>query len=538
MRSLVQSTIASAALMVAFGISTAKAQEPPTVGVVSIANLDKVTNDISYMIEATNFREFSALFTLSANQYTQGINRDKPLGAIIKLDGQTPLFTVFMAMDDVELFFQALEGLGIEPDDLGDGLYEIDTGAQVIYCKTHNGWMFVAQSENELSNLPDDPSQELRRLPEKYDLAIQINVSKVPDELKEAAIEQIRMGYENSLAQAGQEVNEEMAEAQIEQMQQMMSDTDQLIVGWAVDQSGQKTYFDGAVLFKEGTKLAQQVADSMDTTSKYAKFILPQASAKFRFTAAIPEGERETAKANFRNSMKSAAEQATQNAPPEAQEVLEEFMAGFGKIMEDTIDEGMFDGAGSVSVANDELKVLIGGLVADGNALAEEFKKLAAKKPEGEPPTFEFDYSTYKDVTLHKVTGPVSGDDAVKEVLGDEITIVIGTSDKGYIIALADDSDKLAKQAIDGLEKAEAVKAPPFEGVIRVEDFMKFAQTISPNPMLENALNTISEYDGKDKVEINGQLIPRGGVYRFSMDEGVLRTIGAAARGGGGGGGF
>lgn len=53
--------------------------------------------------------------------------------------------------------------------------------------------------------------------------------------------------------------------------------------------------------------------------------------------------------------------------------------------------------------------------------------------------------------------------------------------------------------------------------------------------MLSSALNTIKQYAGKDTVTVSGRSVERGGVYRFSIDEGVLRTVGATAKSGGGG---
>jgi hypothetical protein len=48
----------------------------------------------------------------------------------------------------------------------------------------------------------------------------------------------------------------------------------------------------------------------------------------------------------------------------------------------------------------------------------------------------------------------------------------------------------------------------------------------------------MSDYAGKDKVSVKGRVIPRGAVYRVNVEEGVMRSIGAAAKAGSGGGGF
>ena len=104
----------------------------------------------------------------------------------------------------------------------------------------------------------------------------------------------------------------------------------------------------------------------------------------------------------------------------------------------------------------------------------------------------------------------------------------IGT---GLALAGGSKSDKQA--AIDGMKKAPSVAATPLDGVIEVGQIVEYAQSVSPNSMLDLVLQSIKEYAGKDKVLVNGNVIPRGVVYRLSIDEGVLRAIGAAAKAGG-----
>ena len=116
--------------------------------------------------------------------------------------------------------------------------------------------------------------------------------------------------------------------------------------------------------------------------------------------------------------------------------------------------------------------------------------------------------------------------------------ITIGTGEKSYLMALDPSGDSLVKNAIDQLADANGVQTTPFQAVVELESILRFAQAVSPNSILDNAVNKISEYSGKDKVEVNSKLIPRGGLYRISIEEGILQAIGAAAKSGAGGGGF
>lgn len=516
------------------------------IAVVSIGPLDSTLRDIPYLLRACNVAEAGGFISLMAGQYTQGIDKSKPIGAKISLDGGMPNAVIFMPMTDTQQFFDALAGIGIEPDDLGGGMYEIDTGGQTVFAKESGGWMFVAQTEDALSDTPADPAAMLGSLPKNYDLAIRVNARNVPQEMKDQAIEQIRIGFERGMAeQAGQSEEEqarakEMGEASVEQLARLISDTDQMIFGWSISKEEQRTFMDGGVQFREGTDLAKQSEAAANVTSDYTGFILPDAAAKFRFTSEIPEGDRELVKNNFRNSMDQAVTQMEQSGdlPPEAEGLLKEILGTISKAMEDTIDEGIFDGGGSVSVAENTLRVLIGGRIASGSDLADGFKQAAGKLPDGAP-EIDFDYDTYKGVTLHKVAIPVKiADPAAREALGDSLNVVIGTAEKSFLLAMDPEGDSLVKKVIDQAETKKGVKVAPFESVVHLNDILTYAQSISPNSILDNVIGVMAEYSENDKVEVTSRLIARGAVYRLSIDEGVLRGVGTAARSGAEGGGF
>lgn len=511
------------------------------VALISISPLDKTMKDTSYLLKACGIPEMGGFASMMVDTYTSGLDRTRPIGATVTLENQMPSALIFLPLQDRELFFGALQNLAIEPDDLGDGLYEIYAQGQTIYAKEAGKWLFVAQTEDAFGNLPADPGTMLGTLPQKYDIAIRINLQALPENLKSMMTEQMRIGFENGLAeQPGQSPEEaamarEMGEASIEQMEQLMNDTEQIIIGWAIDSENQKVFLDGGAQFMAGSRLAKQAEDSKNQKSDYTGFILPGASAKFRFSSTIADSDKTLAKSNLRNSMKQAENQMAQaDMPDEAREILEGILEGVISVTEATIDEGTFDGAGSVSVAGNKLRLLIGGRVADGGQLAQVFKDAAAKVP-GAP--VEFDYETYKGVTLHRAQIPVpSSEPAAAQVFGDAARITIGTSDKGFLVALDPDGDKAVKATIDRMQSTQGVTVSPFDAAIKMTQILEFAQSIAPNPMLDNVIQTMSTYSDKDKVEVNGSIIPRGAVYRLSIEEGVLRSIGSATRGGGGGG--
>ncbi len=524
-------------------IPALRAQQPQRpVGIVSIAPLDRLLQDTTYLLRAVNVPEVGGLVSLMANQYTQGLDRSKPIGVSVIFEGEMPTATIFLPMSDRDQFFGALAGMGIEPDDLGDGLFEIDASGQTIFAKQTGGWMYVAQTEQALSNVPADPAQLLGALPQQYNLAVSIDVQAVPPQMKQMAIEGMRTGLERGMAEQrglspeDLEKAKQVSEANIQQLEQFVTDTEKVIVGWNVVPSQQHVTIDVAAQFLAGSKLAGSMAVMKDLKSDYTQLGFPGAAIKVNFTSKIAEEEKATQILNLRNSFAQM-----ENLAPAADKALaKEISDGLFKILEQTIQEGVFDGAGSVSVADDTFRALIGGRISDGKALEAELKRIAqgvSGKPKA--PQFQFGVGQYKGMNLHKVTVPVDASDRnAQKMFGDSVQINLATGDKSYVIAIDPTGDAALKAAIDRIESSQGEKVAPLDATVQATQLLKFAQSIAPNPLLDNALQTIQEYAGKDKVQVTARMIDRGAMYRITVEEGVLRAAGGAAKGGGQNGGF
>lgn len=523
----------------------ARAQQPQRpVAIISISPLDRFLQDTSYLLKACNVPEVGGLVGIMANQYTQGIDRTRPLGVSVTLDGQMPIATVFLPLKSREDFFGALAGMGIEPDDLGNGLFEIDANGQKLFAKDSDGWLFIAQTEEALANVPADPAKLLESLPQQYNLAVKLDIQALPPDMKQMAIEQMRIGLERGMAEQQRGMSAEdqakakqLSEANIKQLEQMINDTDKVIVGWNTESSKQQVNIDVAAQFVSGSKLANQMAELKNLTSKFTKLVAPGAAAQVRFTSKITEEDKASQIMNLRNSMSQLEQQFSEADRAVAKEILQ----GLSKIIEQTIQEGIFDGAGGVSLADDTFRAIVGGAVADGHALEAELKKIAvAVKDEKDAPQFKFDYDDYKGMKLHSVQFPLNSDDrVVQKIFGDSLMVHVATGEKAYIISVDPAGDATLKQAIDRIGSSQGEKVTPLDGSIEVAQILQFAQAIAPNPMIENALKTVKQYAGKDKIQVAGRVIERGALYRLTVEEGVLRAGGAVAKGAnGGGGGF
>ncbi|GIW97064.1 MAG: hypothetical protein KatS3mg111_0397 [Pirellulaceae bacterium] len=525
-------------------IARAQESQQPLL-MISVAPLDGVLKNTSYMLRACNIPEMSGLVTIMANQYSQGLDTTRPVGAIVTLEQGAPKPVVFLPAANVDQFFGALAGAGIEADDLGDGLFEVNTGRQILYARHSGNWLFITQTEEASSQVPADPERLLGDLPQRYDIAVRLNVQSLPPELKSMVVTQVRAGFEQSIAmQQNQDPQEaesarQIGEASLQQIEQLINDTEQVIIGWRIDQAGQKTYIDAAAQFVTGSSLANQVEQSRDLSSRYSSLILPDAAVYARSAAKIvSENDKQVAKNNLHNSFAQIKKQVESNAeiPSDIAEVITNFLDSVETITAKTIDEGVSDGVASMTVTDGTLRVLAGGMIADGNELARSLEKVMTKvASEAKGVQVEFNYGTHGDYQLHRIAVPLdSGDQRMRAIFGGQLLIGIASADKAFLLTLDPSGDALLKSAIDRLNGAQPQPATPFELVAHIQPLLQFANSVSPNPILEQAAQAAAQAQGNDKITVTARYINRGAVYRLSLDEGVLRTIGTAAKAGGG----
>jgi hypothetical protein len=524
-------------------LATPLRAQDQAVAVVSIAPLDKLLQNISYLTRAVGVPEFGGIANMMTRQYTQGLDGSRPAGVMVQMVDNQPLPLAFLPIKDREQFFSALAGAGIIPDELGDDLFSFDAGGRSIFVKDAGGWLYISQQEEDLENLPADPSTQLGDLPARYDLAVRLNVQAFPEDLRQLAIDQMRTGFERSLAeQSGQSADEraaaeEMGRASVEQLEQLIRETDRVLIGWTNDPKQQRIAIDVAAQFIEGGEFARQTALMENVTSNFTGLLIPGAALTTRFTSLIADKD----KALTKNNLKTLTSQIDKRIddegglPTNAKEALKKFSRGVMQVVGATIEGGKLDGGAAVSLSDAKLQAVVGGGVADGRALEREVKALVDSL--NLHSNVQLAYDTYKGVTLHRANIPVnSNDPVIARVFGNEVRVVIGTADKAFFLALAPDGDAILKQAIDRVGSTQNVKVNPAELIAEVGQIIQYAQTLSPNPAMDVALQTIRDYDGKDTIRVTSSVIPRGGVYQLSIDEGVLKAIGATARAGQGGG--
>lgn len=204
-------------------------------------------------------------------------------------------------------------------------------------------------------------------------------------------------------------------------------------------------------------------------------------------------------------------------------------------VAQKTVETGKSDGGGVLLLGPNKFQAAVGGFIADGLALESAVKKLIdmakAEKEFQQLATVKLDLDTYKDVRFHQVSVklPPEADENCRKVFGDMVDIYIGAGKESVYIGLGKGSLDLVKSVIDQSAAQANKPVPPVQLAIAMGPIFDFASSMDPgNPQLSEIAKAITNMKGKDRVLMNGKMIPNGVTYRLELEEGVLNVIGAA----------
>lgn len=527
------------------------AQELKPAAVVSIASVEKNLADIVYLSRIVGMEDTGKTAQLFGNALTAGMDKSRPSGLLIVPAGGNFQAVAFIPVTNLKLLLEVHKEQVGEPKDVGGSILEIGTDRKA-FVKEQGGWAFVAEKKEQLSVLPADPAQLLGELPTRYNIAVRVLAQNIPAELKKSAIEQLRAGVKQATAapplpggapnpaQAQQEL---AMEESLRQIERLVNDADEVVIGFAVNPAGKSVSIEAAITAREGTDLARQLAMQTGLKSSFGGFLLPEASVAYYATAAVPETDAARAKQMFqaqRQQMTSALEMLSARATPETAEAVKKLAGRVLDLMEASAASTRVDQGVVVVLEPSAVNLAMGSYFQDGAALesvvADAAKSLHGQKAE-DGSTFELvlNVGTHGDVKLHRGAFPGSKDVPInKQIFGEKVPFIIGTGKNAGYLAVGKDCEALLKKVIDRSAAQASQPVQPFQLTVSALPIAKFYQSVnSENPLmgpLVGGLIATLEQEGGDKLLVQGTAAPRSIAYRIEVQEGIIRTVGEAVK--------
>ncbi|MEX1038996.1 MAG: hypothetical protein WDZ51_00090 [Pirellulaceae bacterium] len=507
------------------------------VAVVSVAPVSKVIRDVQFLATAADQADLGRMVAIMSAPFTQGVDKTKPIGAVVMTNGQDFQPVGFIPVTDFDSVMLLIKEQYGPPQDVGDGVKLLGTPIP-LFVKEIEGWAIVSGDKDNLGILPADPSTLLGEMPNDYDLAVTVLPGNVPELYREILVEQMRAGVELSLEQEAEETDEEFAARkemlakQIEEVKRVFEETEEITVAWNVDSEGGITYLDMLLNPVAGSKMAQQLEMNRNQASDYAGFHKKGAAFSMLVTSKSDPAEIEPQIPQLQAIRDQAIVEATKEADDEEakQAITTAIELAFDTLIE-TARTGRFDMGAHLDLADEKMTFLLGAFVADGNRVEDGFKELAEiAKENPDFPGVNWNAETHQAVRFHTMSIPTDkADDKAKKVLGEKLDVVLGVAEQGAYLAIGDQATTKLKAAID---KSAASAGQPVNSstmVFSVKTILQYIDFVDPQPALKSAIAALTEET--DKISITSEVNEKGARVRLQLQDDVIKAaaIGAAA---------
>lgn len=523
-------------------VAPTSAAESKPVAVISFAGYDAFKSDLNFIGELTgnpamgdSLDGLVALFTRA--QGLVGLKKNQPIGASIALgEDAQPKVAVFVPVSDASKLLDALQAAVPQVEDAGDDFKKLKLqNGPALYLIEQNGWAFLGQSKDQLSDLPKDPAALLGDLPKNYDLAVKINAANVPEPLVQWAVAQMRQGIDESKRPGESdddfETRKEISGKALEQMVDALEQVDAVTLGLAVDSKTRSVYFDVNYAMKDGSELAEQINGfaSSNVRSKLGGFADPDAVINFHFLEKVAEKDVAKVGEVFEMARKQAAEKIDEGpTDDEIKKLLKEAVSGLIDSAEATLKTGTVNG-GFVMQGEGPYSFVAGMNAADGKKVEKAVTTMieAAKKSPKAPP-FEFETSEEEGLSFHTVDIPIP-DEQAAVFLGDEVTLAFAFGKNSVFVALGEDPMEDVLAVLEGSKQTKDI--PPGQLQVHLAPLTATAAELADDenkPLLEQAAAALEESE-KDMIQIVAKYVRNGETVRFEVQEGVIRAFGALA---------
>ena len=521
----------------------ARAQEASLkpVGIVSLASFNENLADVAYITRAAGMPDYGDTARFLVGAMSAGIDKARPIGMYFVPKQQEFHAVAFVPLDTngLSTIFKVHKDQLGEPKDLGGGLYQVGR-ARTVFIKEQGGWGFVAEKQDFLTDLPQDPAAILGDLPAKYNIAAKLLVQNIPAEMRRMVIDQIKVGMERFLdSPAARQGSIDRQQAQqisamyIQQIDRLLTESEELRLALAIDEPGKQIVLDIGAAAKEGTSLAKAMALQTEAKTNFAKFAQPGASVTMNMANKTGPEDIKQVKATIAAARVQWAKQIddSPDIPGDKRDGLNSVLTQLFDLVEKTVESGRTDFAGALLLRPKAVSFTSSAYVADGAAFEQILTKLAdLTKDLNNGPQFQLNAGKLGDLRLHRLKAAIPhGNAEAREVLGDSLDVVFAVGPTSVLVAGGKDADGLLRQVVTQNAQVHDQPTRPLEFVISLIPILQFSQSVKDNPIVKGILAGL-EQSANDKIMITNDPGTRTSLTRVEVQEGVIKAIGEGAK--------
>lgn len=516
-------------------LQQSRAQSAPEPAVViAVADFTQQMGDIDYLVEAAGFAQMKFMAQTMVKQYTKGINPDSPAGIMMYFseDSEEPDFLGFVAVSNLDDLLDTISGLA-EVDEGEDFTTIITDDETELLIKEVGGTAFFSNKASMFEKLPDNPVGLLGDLPEKYNFAARVFGQRIPQNLRDTALNTIRDSYEQQLDQLEEsesvqaELQRKNFEMQMKQFSTWINETDNLVFGMCADKEANSLYMDVEITALSESNLAKRMAASEDAGESMFTGFLMEGAAFTQNTCIkmLPEEAEEYSKMmdQLREAVVDGMESEGDLSEDEI-DVAEKAIDKFIEVGKETMAEGHLDSGAVLMLKDGEFNFAAGARLADPKKLEDAVKELVAfaETKMGDDIQVQLNSGSHRDVTFHQILIQVPDDEEeMRDVLGDQVTLILGIGSKAAYLGLGSNPLETLKKGMDGKSTAPQ---EVLQYNVHLTPILKFVAGINGEPSIESMAEAM-EANGQDRMSMTSRLIKDGMAMRFEMQDGILSLI-------------
>lgn len=545
MRKTLLSTLAVALLLGLSSRLPAQEAMKPVV-VVSMGSYDEQLKDIEYIGELRNQPELAKTLEGLLGFFTQGqglngLDKTRPWGLAVLTDGATFPKAAFLPVTDTEKLLAALIAFVGEPKDVGDGVLEVElkNNGMPLFIKPQDGWAWIGQTAEELKQLPKNPLDLLSGLEKQYDIAVRANVQNVPEILRQFAINALTEGVNNNMKQeegeddATFEQRKLLAKAQLDNMVTVINELEQLTIGWTIDRTAKKTFFDFGMTAKEGSKMATQVANLKNVKSKLSGFFQPESPLSLSAASVYTEEEAEQASQSLESAeagMMKNLEDSEEFDDEETKAQVKAIVADVFDILGGTLKSGKSDIAASI-VGTGPYAIQGAAYLGDTSRVAPLVDKIVALlKSRERLVSFDKNAAQAGDVKFDRITlKPREGEEGEKvaKLLGTgNIEIYVGVSKDTVYAAGGFGALAVVKQAVETSKTAGETPATPLNFTASAGAIARIVSLVEDEEGKAGLIAEMLKEVGSDRIQVQYKPVTNGVIVRVEAQEGIIKMLG------------
>ncbi len=567
--------VALIAILVSAGVSTpvshAQTQEPEKsakpvreqaipLAIVSVAGFERWMSNVDYLFGTVEREELSDYVggKLANVNDLKGFDKDKPFGLLIFLRPgllPQPYPVMFAPVKNLSDVIGTLTGGPVKVKKLDDTHYDLVGDRETFHARLAGEYAWIATQADQLDYEFPDPLTVTKRLADRYDIAIELNLTQVPEGMKHIFLDFLRASTETAIQQRDGEPNTAYqmrrlnALDTLDWLDKLLLQGERLTFGLKVDPKSKYATIELDVQAKQDSAFAKALQDVAARPSYFSNVVEDDVPLTFsmsammtpqnqkRFADFFEEAEQDVAEqlANVLEGKKpNEAKKPDNAAPPPADApkstgLPKSKRGSSGKVqkakvpvppalhdvfesLRATAKTGHVDFfaqfiADSKSNGAPQFTLIGGAKIADGTKFAGGATEILRQlKDRPGMARMDFGIDTHAGVTFHRIAGGgLDTDPGAQETFGAKPAVYVGLGSQAVWFALGQ-ADALAqlKLVIDRVN-TEPVSRPdrrdfiPFQFHMHMKKWIELGEANSEQ-RLQRIEKTISEREAAVKA--------------------------------------